>query len=147
MGLFLLKNLFSHATLGACTLCIEMTCNIIFIYKHLLEFRSEFPIFFTMTLTWKTDRFQLMFYCVNVADKRKITDEKQNINMYSLIIIFYPVLLPEKTNSKHAFAVYLVHWFFVRLNLDYFKLHFGEKKIDTLTQFHYDPKSLHRYQS
>lgn len=31
----------------------------------------------------------------------------------------------------------------MRLNLEYFKLHFGEKKIETLTQFHYGPKSLH----
>lgn len=59
------------------------------------------------------------------------------------MIIFYPVLLSEETNPKHAFAVYLMQWFFVRLNLEYFKLHFGEKKIETLTQFHYGPKSLH----
>lgn len=52
-------------------------------------------------------------------------------------------MLSEETNPKHAFAVYLMHWFFVRLNLEYFKLHFGEKKIETLTQFHYGPKSLH----
>lgn len=112
MGFFLLKNLFSHATLGACTLCIEMTCNIIFIYKHLLEFRSEFPIFFYDDINVKNRPFQLMFYCVNVADKRKITNEKQNINMYSLIIIFYPVLLSKETNSKHACAAYLMHCFF-----------------------------------
>lgn len=85
-----------------------------------------------------------MFCCVNVAGKRKITNEKQNINMYSLIIIFYPVLLSKETDSKHAFAAYLMHWFFlVDWISNILSCFLVRKKLIFLPSFTYDPKSLH----
>lgn len=81
MFFFSKKNFFSHATLGnftgTCILCIET--DIIFIYKHLLVFRFDFPIFFYDGINVKYRAFQLMFYCVDVADKRKKKQMKKNV--------------------------------------------------------------------
>lgn len=86
-----------------------------------------------------------MFYCVNVADKRKITNEKHNIKYVFINHYILPSIALKRNKLKACMcSVFDALFFFGRLNLEYFKLLFGEKKNDILTQFHYDPKSLNK---